>query len=861
MFWSPLQVPKKGLRGSCVTEKGSAQLNIQEQHIKEKSSISRNVRAMIKLLWIALWMQTVVAQSLPYEYCSFFRLQDKNMDILEEEVLARTSTTSPKSGIWMTRSDVATLTSSLNECLDDFESLANDVQGKVLYVTPMRDALMLCHDFVLEVPTSLVDFVLFNQTNLGASNFTSWFTKTPPKSPPKSPKSFKPPKSQAQNRTHKTAKSGESGYNILERSIFNSSGFDAFMAVSGNQSLLTLGMSSFLNLYGIASSTQVLQNTNIANISPFGMSCEVKNGVSRYAKRQRLDRRWFAPSCHPKDVSVIVDATYALYEGPVQSREFKFTVPKKLFRWTTCRDAAKKLMASPAWKQLSYSKPNPNTPTAFCQLINKQMQKSGTRSDFGPDSLFFHFDMTKIENFPFNTGIFNYIVLLGKGATQIGFEVGTNAVSITQTPKYASNVYKFPTPVGKRAVESKREKLLLATVPTVDAAYDIFNQDLPLAWSALMNGKPPKIKFPEVRRPIGNPMYQPHNPSTCLSPQNACMEATLDMQMIAEYSSSVQNDVDLMFVPSSSLNVFQGAAWTWCLISALEPYPDIITSSFAQTLSFSESSDAERVAFGADLSLLKIAATGVSVMIASGDRGAGGMSCNPNALGPYQWVDSQWVTSCGAVQMAAVKKTPTSNKSKLMIIGAQGPTGGAITSAGGFSPFFPTPFWQSTQVEKYIKSQTGKPAFPVQGVTQWFNPNGRGYPDLSMFGQNIPVSQGMQPLSTGGTSASAPAFAGIVATLNTHIRSKPGWEKEKLGWLNPFLYWASEKYPSAFHDIVVGSNRYDGQNVTSDQSDCGVGYSAVKGWDAMTGLGVPNVKVLTKAAEEWVALRRNASNV
>ncbi len=58
----------------------------------------------------------------------------------------------------------------------------------------------------------------------------------------------------------------------------------------------------------------------------------------------------------------------------------------------------------------------------------------------------------------------------------------------------------------------------------------------------------------------------------------------------------------------------------------------------------------------------------------------------------------------------------------------------------------------------------------------------------------------------------------MIALLNQK-RGKP------LGFVNPLLYPLAKAKPSAFHDIIKGSN--------------GV-YSARAGWDACTGLGSPN---------------------
>ena len=79
----------------------------------------------------------------------------------------------------------------------------------------------------------------------------------------------------------------------------------------------------------------------------------------------------------------------------------------------------------------------------------------------------------------------------------------------------------------------------------------------------------------------------------------------------------------------------------------------------------------------------------------------------------------------------------------------------------------------------------------------------------------------------GGTSWSAPVWAGLCALIN-EARIKAG--KAALPFLNPLIYPLAGK--AAFRDITTGSN---GQ------------YDAQPGYDLVTGLGVPNVKELIAA--------------
>lgn len=91
--------------------------------------------------------------------------------------------------------------------------------------------------------------------------------------------------------------------------------------------------------------------------------------------------------------------------------------------------------------------------------------------------------------------------------------------------------------------------------------------------------------------------------------------------------------------------------------------------------------------------------------------------------------------------------------------------------------------------------------------------------DVSAQGEGFQVVIGGQVSSVGGTSASSPTFAGIIALLNDYKLAQDG---STLGFLNPLLY----ANPSAFNDITGGSNPGCEEN----------GFDAVAGWDPVTGM-------------------------
>jgi tripeptidyl-peptidase-1 len=255
-----------------------------------------------------------------------------------------------------------------------------------------------------------------------------------------------------------------------------------------------------------------------------------------------------------------------------------------------------------------------------------------------------------------------------------------------------------------------------------------------------------------------------------------------------------------------------------------EPYLEFLTALLAQekipqTISISygdaEWTVPESYAHTVCNLFAQIAARGVSVLVSSGDGGSGSncATAHPGTLSynPIFPGGCPWVTAVGATRYVL-------------------PEQAVSFSGGGFSNLFPRPEWQNTAVTKYLENEAD-PAY-----TQYFNLTGRAYPDISAQGVRFHVFVNGTDVLESGTSASAPAFAGIVALLNSDRISNG---LAPLGFLNPWLY--SEEVASTFTDIVLGKS-----------SGCtaipGSGFPAVTGWDPVTGWGTPDFKKLRFAS-------------
>ena len=205
----------------------------------------------------------------------------------------------------------------------------------------------------------------------------------------------------------------------------------------------------------------------------------------------------------------------------------------------------------------------------------------------------------------------------------------------------------------------------------------------------------------------------------------------------------------------------------------------------------------------------------ITYLSSSGDNGA---TDAINANGDLAKVpttsfapDSPWVTSVGgtSLHLLGSKRTGVSVSET-----AWSDPGDGSGSGGGFSRFYRMPSYQKL--------------LPV--VTQQQFKNRRGVPDVSADADpetGLAIYELSQWTLGGGTSASAPVWAAIAAIAN-QMAGYP------LGFLNPWLYKlaASSAYNRDFHEITQGDN---------DNLVAGVkGYSAVPGWNAVTGLGSPN---------------------
>jgi kumamolisin len=269
-------------------------------------------------------------------------------------------------------------------------------------------------------------------------------------------------------------------------------------------------------------------------------------------------------------------------------------------------------------------------------------------------------------------------------------------------------------------------------------------------------------------------------------------EVVLDIEVLGAVAPGARQVV--YFAPNSEQGFVDGFA---SVVHDQVNSPSVISTSWgAPEENFSSTTRAALDSLFQDAVLL-----GTTVLAASGDGGSSD-GVGDGALHVDYPASSPWVTGCGGttllVQNGLIAGENTWNHD-----------GGA--SGGGVSQFYAVPDYQAKA--GVVPSGSG-------------GRQGRGVPDVA--GNADPTSGYQllidgQPTVIGGTSAVAPLWAGLVARIN-QLRGS------NLGFLNPQLY-ALLTAAAAFRDIVNGNNDASGQ---------GAPYQAAPGWDACTGLGVPD---------------------
>ena len=273
-------------------------------------------------------------------------------------------------------------------------------------------------------------------------------------------------------------------------------------------------------------------------------------------------------------------------------------------------------------------------------------------------------------------------------------------------------------------------------------------------------------------------------------PSGADGEVLLDIEVVGALS------------PAASILVYFAPNTDAGFVDAIADAAHATPTPTAMSISWGQSEDQwtaqARNAF--DDALLDAAALGITVTAAAGDNGSSDGSADGKDHADFP-ASSPHALACGGTSLEAAGTAVSSET-----VWNNGAGGGA--TGGGVSDVFALPTWQANVGVPAVSSSAG----------------GRGVPDVAA---NADPHTGYQilvdgtPVVFGGTSAVAPLWAALVARLVQSLGAP-------LGLLQPRLYGLS----SGFRDVTSGSNGT---------------YVAAEGWDACTGLGVPDGQALLEA--------------
>jgi kumamolisin len=294
---------------------------------------------------------------------------------------------------------------------------------------------------------------------------------------------------------------------------------------------------------------------------------------------------------------------------------------------------------------------------------------------------------------------------------------------------------------------------------------------------------------------------------------NSAVEVMMDVQIIAG------------LCPKANISVyfssFDQRGWVDLLNKAIAAKPIVLSVSWG--LAEDDPSWSANAIAGINDRLNAARLLGITICVSSGDDGSGDQIDDGNAHIDFP-SSSPFVLGVGGTML---KKTGSSVKEITWweTPGRRTGNGGGATG-GGVSTVFPRPTWQNVHVASL---NTGAI-------------DGRVAPDVSaLAGEPLyDLIFGGQPQPNGGTSASAPLWAALIARVNAKL---PAAKQQR--FLTPLLYQnGSNSQPvgkNSTRDITTGNN--------ASHPQPGKGYKAGTGFDAVSGWGVPDgIKLLNSLA-------------
>jgi subtilase family serine protease len=265
-------------------------------------------------------------------------------------------------------------------------------------------------------------------------------------------------------------------------------------------------------------------------------------------------------------------------------------------------------------------------------------------------------------------------------------------------------------------------------------------------------------------------------------------------------------------VPQSAASLNSTRSFANVINRAVNDNCDIITISWAAREIYSNVYSNYYVGDFLKTPLSNASSQGITVLAATGDYGSQGTVIGANILTANYPATNSNVIAVGGTNLQLTSGNLRLTETVEFNTAGYPPGWG---SGGGISNFISLPTWQTglTYREYFTSNST---VGPLLTLTK------RGVPDVSVAMNSYGLWFDNIVQSFGGTSASSPIMAGILA----RFMSLSGGRRPIPNAIHSVLY----ANLNAYYDVTSGNN------ATVSYSN---GYAASSNWDPVTGVGVP----------------------
>jgi kumamolisin len=281
-------------------------------------------------------------------------------------------------------------------------------------------------------------------------------------------------------------------------------------------------------------------------------------------------------------------------------------------------------------------------------------------------------------------------------------------------------------------------------------------------------------------------------------------EVMMDVQIVAGFCPNAQ--IDVYFAK------FDQKGWVDLINRVIRDRPVALSVSWGLAEDDGEWSKAAVKAINERLQIA--ASLGITVCVAAGNDGSGNQISGRRAHVDFPSA-SPFVLGVGGTMMKR-KSGKIDERAWRVSPGRRTDTGLTGATGGGVSAYFQRPAWQNVKIRSVnYRSIDGRVVPDVAALA------GLPFYELIFLGGYLPY---------GGTSASAPLWAALIARINAKL---PPAKRQR--FLTPLLYQNGRRGKPigqrGCRDITKGNN-------TSNPSP-GKGYRAKNGFDAVSGWGTP----------------------